>query len=293
MTLAAGDLTTLLAAKGYIEPTPSDAIISGLITRVSMMIRSTINRPFLLPRAYVRQFDGTGTETLVLPDYPLIGSTLTSLTVGGSTISLAPQPANDVTVSFPGFGYRFQPWDGLPPGMPAVVELLGTAFWSGHQNVVASYTAGYQVTNEAQTIPATPFQVTPGAPFGSWATDQGVTFAATGQALTAIASGTPTSGQYLPPAPDAGTPRAFYTFAAADTGKAILLSYGFVPADLEQVALELIAERASYRRRVGLRSQSLASQESFTFDDRGISQWAVNALNPYMSPLPPPIGVSV
>lgn len=291
MTLLAGDLTTLATAKGYIDPLPSDAIVQGLVTRISAMIRSTLNRPYLFPRQYMRQFDGTGTQQLVLPDYPLLS--LASLIVSGTTISLAPQLGVTTPPAAPPFGYRFQPWDGLVPGMPAVVELVGTAFWSGHQNVVATYTAGYQVTGEPQTIPGTPYQLTPLNSWGSWAVDEGVTFAATGTALTAIVSGTPTTGQYLPPAPDAASPRAYYTFAAADTAKGVLLNYGFIPADLEQVALELIAERASYRRRVGLRAQSLASQESFTYDDAGISKWAVDALFPYVSVLPPPVGASV
>jgi hypothetical protein len=295
VTLLAGDLTTLAAVQSYVtelSATPSAPVAQGLISRISMMIRGCLNRPYLFPRSYTRQFDGTGTQQLVLPDYPLIGSTLSSLFISGVPITLSPQPS-DNTSSLPPFGYRFQPWDGFPPGMPAVVELLGTLFFSGRQNVVASYTAGYQVTGEAQTIPGTPYQITPLAPFGTWATDAGVTFAATGAALTAIASGTPTAGQYLPPAPDLASPRLSYTFAAADTTKGVLLNYGFIPSDIEQVVLELIAERASYRRRVGLRSQSLASQESFTYEDSGLSKWAVDALYPYISVLPPPVGASV
>ena len=292
MTLLAGDLTTLATAKGYIDPLPSDAIVQGLVTRISAMIRSTLNRPYLFPRQYMRQFDGTGTQQLVLPDYPLLS--LASLIVSGTTISLAPQLGATTPPAAPPFGYRFQPWDGLVPGMPAVVELVGTAFWSGHQNVVATYTAGYQVTGESQRVPvSSPYQFTPLAPWGSWAVDEGATYASNGVALTAIASGTPTAGEYLPPAPDLASPIPYYTFAAADAGAAILLNYGFIPADLEQVALELIAERASYRRRVGIRSQSLASQESFTYDDAGISKWAVDALFPYVSVLSPPIGASV
>jgi hypothetical protein len=221
----------------------------------------------------------------------VVGSTLASLLISGTPVSLAPQ-SSDSTASTAPFGYRFQPWDGLPPGMPAVVELTGIWFYSGRQNIVATYTAGYQVTNEAQAIPSSPFQVAPQTPFGSWATDQGVTFSATGAALTAIASGTPAAGQYLPPAPDISTPRANYTFAAADVGKGVLLSYGFIPSDLEQIVLELIAERASYRSRVGLRSKSLATQELFTYDDKGISSWAVDALWPYCSVISPPIGAA-
>jgi hypothetical protein len=291
VTLLAGDLTTLATAKGYIDPLPTDAIVQGLITRISAMIRSTLNRSYLFPRQYTRQFNGTGTQQLVLPDYPVIGSTLAALTISGCSISLAPQAGPTVS-AFPPYGYRFQPWDGLPPGNPAVVELLGTSFWSGEQNVVATYTAGYEVINEPQTIPSSVYQVTPLMPWGSWATDAGVVYASTGEALTPVKSG-PTAGEYVPPTPDISSPVPYYQFAVADANTPVLLSYGFIPADLEQVALELIAERASYRRRVGLRSQSLASQESFTYDDAGISKWAVDALFPYISVLPPPIGASV
>lgn len=292
MTLLLGDLTTLAAAQAYVEPRPSDVLLSGLITRVSMMVRSFTNRSFFLPRSYVRQFSGTATGQLMLPDYPVLGAALTSLVVDGTVVSIAPQP-DDNGIGSPGFGYRFQPWDGFPPGMPAAIDLVGSSFWSGQQNIVASYRAGYQVTDEAQTVPGTPYTVTPLGPNGGWATDEGVTFAATGVALTPISSGTPTTGQYLPPTPDATTSRAYYTFAAADAAKGVLLSYGFVPADLEQVVLELIAERASYRRRTSVRSQTLASQESIVYMDGSMNGWACAALQPYVSVLPPPIGASV
>ncbi len=170
---------------------------------------------------------------------------------------------------------------------------MASISFGGPQNVVVNYTAGYQVTGEAQVISASPFTVTPTAPYGAWATDQGVTFAATGVALTAISTGVPTTGQYLPPMPNAPTPTYVYTFAAADTGLGVLFSYGFVPSDLEQACIEFISERAAYRTRIGIRSQSLASQEVISYDLSGISKYVMDVLSEYISPLPPAMGAPV
>ena len=269
---------------------PSDTVLRALITRISAHIRAILNRNVLVPRTYVQQFSGQSTRQLVLPEYPLL--VLTSLVIDGVTVSIAPQPGPDITSSF---GYRFQPWNGVPPGMPGVLDLTGLSFIRGLQNVVATYTAGYQVTAEAQTVPAGPSpSITPFAPYGSWATDQGVVNATTGVAFTATSSGTPTVGQYQPPAPDIDTPRSTYLFNTADANTPVLLSYGFIPADLEQVAIEIIAERAAYRSRVGMHSQSLAGQETMAFyDTSGIPAYAAEMLRPYESVLPPAIGAPV
>ncbi len=287
MSLATGDLTTLAAAKAYMANPPSDPVLSGLITRISRQIQSILNRSAIVPTTYTQQFSGTCTGQLVLPDWPV--TTLTSLVIGGVAISIAPQLSSVSSPSVP-YGYRFQPWNGRPPGQPAVLNLVGTNFWWGSQNVVATYTAGYQVTSESQVVPATPFQLTPKIPYGSWATDQGVVNVTTGLAMTAMLSGTPTTGQYLAPDPNAAIPRLYYTFAPVDTGQTVLLSYGFIPADLEQAALDLVAERASYRARVGLRSQSLAGQETISFDLHGLPDYIVEMLRPYESVIPPAMG---
>lgn len=295
MSLASGDLTTIATAKTYVQPLPSDTLLQGLISRVSMMIRGHLNRGILVPTAYTEQRDGTGTRQLVLPHYPLIGSTLTSLKVSGVSIPIAPQvgDTNAPPPTVP-YGYRFQPWNGLPPGSPAVVELIGFYFSFGHQNVVVQYSAGYEVVNEAQSVPANPgpYTITPLTPFGSWATDQGVKYAATGVALTAV-SGAPATGQYNAPNPGASSPVNNYTFASGDAGAALLLSYGYIPADVEQAALETIAERASYRTRVGVRSQVLAAQETINYDTGGLSNWVKEALRSYVSVLPPAMGANV
>lgn len=74
---------------------------------------------------------------------------------------------------------------------------------------------------EAGTIPTTPFQVTV-ANSGTWTVDQGVIYAATGLPLTRVAAA-PTTGQYSVAA-------GVYTFAAADTGLGVLISYNYTVA---------------------------------------------------------------
>lgn len=290
MSLSSGDLTTLYTVKQYMVAPPSDAILSGLIARISRTILTVLNRPILIPHTYVQKFNGTGTRNLVLPMWPILE--LTSLVVSGIELLEAPQPSETNAISF-AYGWRFQPWNGIPPGEAVNLELIGSSFLGGLQNVVVEYSAGYEVVDEAQTIPATTsYVLTPRAPYGIWATDEGVTYS-NGTPLTAISSGTPTVGQYLPPDPSLSTPRTVYTFAAADASRGVLLSYGFIPADVEQAAIELISERSDYRKRLGVRSQSLASQESISYDNTGATDFIRRELRGYVNPIPTMTGAFV
>ena len=72
--------------------------------------------------------------------------------------------------------------------------------------------------NEAGTIPTTPYQVTV-VNSSTWSVDLGVKYAATGNPLTRVASA-PATGQYSVAA-------GVYTFAAADTTLAVLISYTY------------------------------------------------------------------
>lgn len=78
------------------------------------------------------------------------------------------------------------------------------------------------IKNELGTIPTTPFTITPANASGgskSFDMDQGVIFADTGVALTRVTA-SPVTGQY-----SVNTTTGVYTFAAADTGKKVLISY--------------------------------------------------------------------
>jgi hypothetical protein len=98
------------------------------------------------------------------------------------------------------------------------------------QTVTAS--SGVQMTTgEAVTVASTPYEntVTNGATFVQ---DEGVYYAATGVQLTSVASG-PTVGQYIAGAVGVGQ----YTFAAADTGVAMLIYYTYTVATQNKITL--------------------------------------------------------
>lgn len=88
-----------------------------------------------------------------------------------------------------------------------------------------------------ETVPATPYMITPTVPgSGTWAADLGV-LNANGDPLTAVASG-PTTGQYEVAA-------GVYTFAAADTGNTVFINYkytatGTLPKQKSTVISELM-----------------------------------------------------
>jgi hypothetical protein len=77
-----------------------------------------------------------------------------------------------------------------------------------------------QVVNEAGSIPTTPYQITV-VNAATFVTDLGVINAVTGIALTKVASA-PATGQY-----SVNAATGVYTFAAADTTLAMLLSYTY------------------------------------------------------------------
>ena len=287
MTLASGDLTTVANYNAYAASALSAPFLKPMISRVSRMILTELNRSMVIPRTYVEQYNGTGTLSLVLPNWPLL--TLASLQVSGAALTLAPQDNATGSANCP-WGFRFQPWNGEPPGDPAVLELVGgAAYLCGNQNVAVTYDAGYQVTGEVPNAAS----YTPLAPYGIWATDRGVTYAATGAKLTPVAGPTPSVGQYVPPVPDATSPVLAYTFNATDITSGLLVNYGFVPGDLEQACIELISERAAYRSRVGLRSQSLAGQETMAYDLSAIPNYIKASLLPYKSVIPQSTGANV
>lgn len=229
---------------------------------------------------------------LVLPDFPV--TAVSAVTIGSATI-----PASVIGGSSQGYGYRFVSWTGNLPGENAVLEFNNGYFYQGVQNVKVTYTAGYLIAKEPWTVPATPFQVTVLQPLGIWCRDNGVVYASSGVSLTPVASA-PTTGQYIPP-PDA-TP-GLYTFSTGDTGAELLISYSFIPADLEEACNQMIAERYSYRSRVGDISKSLGGQETVRFARGSMgAPWnrtsslppeVMDLISPYISVVPPAIGAPV
>lgn len=87
-------------------------------------------------------------------------------------------------------------------------------------STMAAGTANAIAEDVAGTVGGTPYQITPTVPnSGTWSKDLGVVDASTGLAMTRVASA-PAAGQYSVAA-------GVYTFAAADTGKGVLISFGY------------------------------------------------------------------
>jgi hypothetical protein len=300
MTLLAGDLTTYArAANWIIDPLPgSNPLMQQLITSMSAMIHSKLNRARLYSQTFTRVFDGVGNMQLMLPDYPV--TSVTSVQVRQSLVPqrvLVPQGTTQPANTSQGYGWSLVPWAGNLPGDPAMLEFVNGYFPLGAQNIAVTYQAGYLIQGEAWTVPATPFEVTVQQPQGCWCRDNGVVYAETGVALVPVTAIT-AAGQYIPPT-DA-TP-GLYTFGAADVGAAVLTSYSFIPADLEEATIQMVAERLGYRSRIGQLSKSLGGQETISYLRGGRGKSPIPGLPPevadmvwpYVSVIPPAIGAPV
>jgi hypothetical protein len=299
MSLYAGDLTTPQRVAVWLANPPAlpSPILSQLITSMTALIYSKLNRGRLYSQTITRTFDGVGNYQLVLPDYPV--TSVGSVQMGAALIkpySLPSPTPGIIPQNTFGYGWRLVPWDGNLPGSALVLEFVNGNWWVGVQNIQVTYTAGYLVTGENQTVPVSPgpYVVTVNQLQGIWSRDGGVIYAASGQALVAV-TGTPGLGQYNVPI-DASP--GLYTFSSADAGQNLQISYSFVPADLEEACIQMVAERYSYRSRIGEISKSLGGQETIRFLRGGQGNSALAGLPPevamlvwpYVSVLPPTIG---
>jgi hypothetical protein len=268
--MAAYDLCTLADVKAWLgrSDSNSDAVLAALIARTSRQIQSWLQRGWLLPRTVAEARDGTGGAALVLRQWPVLF--VTSLEIGEQMIPARVSPC--------AAGWAIESWDGAPPGRAQTLSLAGYSLGRGAQSIRIVYQAGYQVSAEPQTV--TNGTVSVLAPYGAWASDAGVTYA-NGTPLVAV-SGAPAMGQYAltPDAPGS------YAFNAGDNGAAILISYGFIPADLADACIELVSERFKYAQRIGENTHSLGGNETVAFDNTRLTPLVMSLLQPYRHVLP-------
>lgn len=304
-------LTTLANVKLWLMPaggtpnTTSDALLNQLIARCSAQILAAINRPDLTQTTFTDTFDGVPPSgRMMLQNWPVLS--VSSVSVNNTTI-----PPSQVRGSS---GWTLESWDGSLPGIPQRVGITGYGQRCGNQpgyspanigiapngtlaatfgswgsgnfqNVAITYTAGYVISGETQTIPNdSTYKVTPNQPQGIWAADSGVTFKSNGVALVPVASN-PVTGQYVPPQPWAASPTTSYQFAAADAGKQVVLNYSFIPYGLEQGCIEWVGERFRYKDRIGLRSQTIMGQETTSYQ-LGMPDVVSQFIMPYATPFP-------
>lgn len=257
-TLIPSALTSLEAVKNWVfganppagQPAAADALIIDLINKASRLVLAVLSRPNLLAHTVTEVRGGSGGHTMMLAEWPVLGDL--SLTIDGKA-----QTARIGTA--PGTGWVLtNPWDGLGPGAQAVLALDGATFPRGYGNVSLSYTAGYAITAEAQTI-ASDGTVWPAGPAGPWAANRGATYA-NGTAFVAVAA-SPTAGQYIPPA----NPQSPYQFNVAEANTVVLLSYSFAPYELAYATTKWVGEWYKYKSRIGEMSKSLGGNETAAF----------------------------
>ncbi len=268
--MSSQDLTTLPALKSWLglpaTASPNDPTLAALITAASRAIYAALGRPSLLPQSYIETIDGES-QRVFLRHWPVLQ--VSSVTLDGETV-----PAAAPGAATPELGFWLRPGDTAPPARPQALDIFGWWVRSRRQNLTVVYSAGYAVQGEAQNVPAAaPWIVTAQAPYGPWNSDLGVTYALTGLSLTNVASA-PIAGQY-------SVSGGVYAFSAADAGASVAMSYGFVPQDLAQAALELAAERFRAAERIGLRSKSIGGQETISYDIGAISAPVIALLQPY------------
>jgi len=264
------DLVGLAEVKSWLDVsgTDDDMLLARLITQISRAILSIIDRPTILPSPYVEVRDGGNDVAIMLRQWPVIE--IVSCVVNGVPVLPSPQLIAGASTQA---GYILDSSDVSPPGAMQRLCLRRHLFTAGIQNVIISYTAGYQVTNESAVVPTTaPYTVSVQAPYGRWAADAGVAYS-NGRPLAAIV-GAPGVGQYA-------VATGIYNFAQTDAGSTVVISYGYVPADLASCCMDWVAERYAYRSRIGQHSKSLGGQESIAFIVKEIPDYVSGALDPY------------
>lgn len=263
----ANDLTTLASCKSYLGFTNanSDAVLARLITAESKTFLALTNRSTFAPTTKNVILDGTGTDILMLTEFPLID--VASINVDGVDI-----PRASTTPPTAGVGYYFDP-DGR-------ITLVGGAFvsvggysgggWGGsggfwftraRKNVFITYTFGFPaipVNLELHTIPASPGPYTV-AVSQPWLSDAGVKFFIGGAALTQVFSAPTVSGTYYVD-PNTG----LYYFASADQGLQVQISYTIlgVPEDVQQCVNAMVGYVYGNRGSVGVQIETISGAAS-------------------------------
>ena len=263
------DLVSLAAVQGWLGQTSDGVVLSNLIAQVSRAILSSLGRPNILPASYKEARDGDGRLALVLRNWPVIE--VSQVLIDGREIQAAPAPMAGCPL---GAGFLVESADPSPPGQMQALFLRGDRFHPGRGNILISYTSGYRIDAEIGVVPLAPGanSITAGQPYGAWGSDCGVVYS-DGSALSAVQSD-PSAGQY-------SVADGVYTFSPQDAGATVLLTYGYVPGDLAEAAMEWTAERYSYKSRIGQRSKSLGGQETVSFDLSAIPAYVATALQPY------------
>ena len=270
-----------------------DDLLSNMIIAFTDAIMSYCERATFAATAYQEMRDGVGNQRMTLRNWPVIAVSAVQVFggqgFGGNQFGQSglPNGVQNIPASsgFGNQGFTLEPWDGSGAGSPQRVILSGYNYPRGTGNVQITYRAGYQVSGEAQSVPpSTAYTLQPNCPYGPFLADSGPTYA-NGTALTLVSALTGTAGQYTV-AVDAPSQVATYTFNSTDANAAILLNYSYVPASVERACIQWVGEQYSYRKRIGLKSQSANGVETSGYDTKDMPDFIAAILKPYAKWIP-------
>lgn len=140
----ATDLLILADLKSWlsITATTDDALLSSLISNVSIEILQHIGRSAIVSATYTETRDGTGTSTMTAKFFPI--TAVSSLKIDTTQVQPSPDGVQ------PGFVFDDYTLKlvGVPPylnagGASVQLQSAPFIFRAGKMNIVFSYTAGY------------------------------------------------------------------------------------------------------------------------------------------------------
>lgn len=267
---AAPNLTTLARVKAWLgiqtDIATSDDQLRFLIKAVSRFIYQYIDLPTVVVSQYSERRDGYGKTWIAPYIWPLLS--VGSIQYGGSSITVQ-STGNPLQA-----GYTLN----NPQYGPTRITLHGWCLPYGKDQVLLNYTAGFQQVEDTIIIPVSNTDDPPVVIGGTvvlsqlWAADGGVTYA-DGTPFTKVLL-TPAIGEYT-------VIDGVYGFNLGDNGEEIIVTYSYVPADLEQAVIELIGTTFRDKDHIGVKSKTLGGQETVAYFQNQISPSMAMMLGPY------------
>lgn len=265
-------LTSLGRIKEWLAINGSDTSVDTLLTRmnrtVSAFVLNHLNRDGLSLSQFSDVYDGYGNNFMVLrrnPVYQVLAVSFNGQPIPAATGDGFTNPYTN--------GFVLEPEYSIMGAQR--LNFFGYVTPRQRSSVAVRYTSGY-VTTEAGVVPGNTAYTIETLLF--WLSDVSVAKASDGTLFTKVA-GTPGAGEY-------SVADGVYTFNAADANTPVVLTYSFVPSDIENAVIELVGERYKYMDRIGVLSKALGGQETVSFSQKAMSSFIGENLTPYINVTP-------
>jgi hypothetical protein len=278
-----GAVKNFFATDGQNYANPETDVIQVIVTAASKYIlkrtgRSALN--LILP--YTEIYDGSGSATLFLRNYPIFS--VFSLSFFGASVNAGAYPSSPgyvisqdrTSLALVGGGPTMFRGGSYGSYASRYGQIGAGVFPIGIQNISVNYLAGYTYEpNELATIPGSPYIVTV-ANAANFVIDLGVRYQTTGAFLTAASVAAP--GKYV-----VNSNTGLYTFDASDTAKKIIIAYGYngTDSDLKDAATRLVAQNYKRRGTIDEAQKALRDGGTLTYNDWMVEPYVESVIQSY------------